>query len=1103
MRAEHTAAEHTAAERTAEEHTVEVCGLRDDPDLVLPTVDVTAAGPTTTPIQQAVELARRHGPLYVRRYHGRESVWACSLELVEELSDETRFAKGVGPALENVRGITGDGLFTAYDDEPNWAKAHDILLPAFAMNSMRTYHPHMLRVARRLIASWDGRFTPGAAESAPVEVSEDMTRMTLDTIGLSGFGYDFESFGRTDPHPFVQALVRGLAHSQAKLARDPAGDHAADDAAFEDDAAFVARVVDEVIETRKASGDTSADDLLGLMLNSPHPGSGEPLDEANIRNQVITFLIAGHETTSGTLAFALHHLVKNPAVLHLAQAEVDTLWGDDPDPEPTYEDVGKLRYVRQVLNEALRLWPTAPAFQRRARADTTLGGHPVKAGQYVVVLTPMLHRDPVWGDNVEEFDPERFAPETEAARSPHAYKPFGTGERACIGRQFALHEATMLLGMLIHRYRFIDRAHYRLKVKETLTLKPEGFTMTLAARTAEDRARSRAAAGNTHGGAAQPQGGPATKDGLPTRAVPGTALTLLHGSNFGTCRGYAEQLADLASGLGFDARVAPLDDAAGALPADSPVVIVTASYNGTPTDDARAFVSWLTGAAPDAAAGVRYAVLGVGDRNWAATYQQVPTLVDDGLAAAGATRLLARAEADASGDLTGSVERFTSALRETLLREYGDPESAGAAAPAPASGVYDVVEVSGGPLDALDARHGTAPMTVTETADLADLGHPFGRPKRFLRVALPDGVTYRTADHLAVLPVNDPASVERAASVFGVDLDTVLDIRAHRPGRTTLPLDRPVVVRELLSRYVELGDAPGAAHAALLAEHNPCPPERAALERLAAAPDELSARQVTLLDLVEDHPALHGRLPWPVLLELLPPVRVRHYSISSSPAAAPGHADLMVSLLSAPDHSGRGTFRGAGSSYLHGLRPGDTLHARAQPCRDAFRVPADAHTPVIMIGAGTGLAPFRGAIADRVELLHDGGQLAPALCYFGCDHPDVDYLHRTELEAAERAGAVSMRPTYSRAPEGDLRFVQHRVAAESEEIWHLLEAGARVYVCGDGARMAPGVREAFLGLHGKHAGTDASHDASREAAEAWWRGLVAEGRYVEDVYVSA
>lgn len=1082
----------------SEEHTVEVCGLRDHPDLVLPTVDVTAAGPTDTPIQQSVELVRRHGPFYVRRYHGRETVWVSSLELVEELADETRFAKGIGPALENVRGIAGDGLFTAYDDEPNWAKAHDILLPAFAMNSMRTYHPHMLRVARRLIASWDGRFAPGAAESGPVEVSEDMTRMTLDTIGLAGFGYDFESFGRDDPHPFVQALVRGLAHSQAKLARNPAGDYAAEDAAFEADAAFLARVVDEVIETRKTSGDTAADDLLGLMLNSPHPQSGEALDEANIRNQVITFLIAGHETTSGTLAFALYHLVKNPAVLHLAQAEVDAVWGDDPAPEPTYEDVGRLRYVRQVLNEALRLWPTAPAFQRRARADTTLGGrHPVGAGQNVVVLTPMLHRDPVWGDNVEEFDPERFAPETEAARSPHAYKPFGTGERACIGRQFALHEATMLLGMLVHRYRFIDRADYRLKVKETLTLKPEGFTMTLAARTPEDRARSLAAAGRTAaltGGTGAESKAVAPDDGLPTRALPGTALTLLHGSNFGTCRSYAEQLGELAADLGFDVRVAPLDAAAGTLPADSPVVIVAASYNGRPTDDAGSFVSWLEEAAPDAAAGVPYAVLGVGDRNWSATYQRVPTLIDDKLAAAGAIRILERAEADASGDLAGSVDRFTATLRDTLLQRYGDPDSVGAADTAAPVRTYDVVEVRGGPLDALDARHGTLPMTVTESADLVDLGHPLARAKRFLRVALPDGVSYRTADHLAVLPVADPATVERAAAAFGVDPDAVLNIRAHRPGRATLPLDRPVAVRELLGRYVELRDAPSAVQVTLLADHNPCPPEQAALRQLADDAQALAARQGNLLDLVEDHPALRGQVPWPVLLDLLPPVRPRHYSISSSPALAPDHAELMVSLLSAPDRAGRGTFHGTGSSYLHGLRPGDVLHARVQPCRDDFRIAAEAPTPLIMVGAGTGLAPFRGAIADRLELLRLGGRLAPALCYFGCDHPDVDYLHRAELAEADRRGAVSMRPVFSRAPENDLLFVQHRIAAEAAEVWELLESGGRVYVCGDGARMAPGVREAFKGLHTKFTGGDAG------AAEAWWRELVAEGRYVEDVY---
>ncbi|MFI1452456.1 bifunctional cytochrome P450/NADPH--P450 reductase [Streptomyces roseus] len=1068
-----------------------------------PVVDVSDTGMTSTPLQTAMGHARRLGPLFVQRFHDRETVFVSSAALVEELSDEQRFVKGIGPALENVREVAADGLFTAYNDEPNWAKAHDILLPAFALTSMRTYHPHMLRVARRLIGSWDARFGEGSDVSAPVDVAKDMTRMTLDTIGLSGFGYDFASFEREEAHPFVRALVRALAHSQAKLGRMPGADHTAQDEAFAADAAYLARVVDEVIERRKASGDTSTDDLLGLMLGSPHPRSGEVLDEANIRNQVITFLIAGHETTSGALSFALYHLLKNPAVLHLAQAETDALWGDDPDPEPAFEDIGRLRYVRQVLNETLRLWPTAAAFAREARADTVIGGrHPVKAGQRMLVLTPMLHRDPVWGDNVEEFDPDRFSAEAEAARSPHAYKPFGTGERACIGRQFALHEATMLLGMLVHRYRFLDQGRYELRVKETLTLKPDGFTLALARRTPADRARGRAALG-----AVLPAGGredaqaPAA-GASPIRAVPGTTLTLLHGSNFGTCRTYAQDLAEMAAELGFETRVAPLDDhREGGLPTRGPLVVVAASYNGRPTDDAAGFVSWLTQAGPGTAEGVHYAVLGVGDRNWAATYQQVPTLIDGGLASAGAARLMDRVEADASGDLAGAVRGFTAALRRTLLERYGDPESVAPSPQAQAQArrgpAYEVAEVTGGPLDALARRHGLQPMTVTHTGDLADLGHPAGRSKRFLSVRLPEGVAYRTADHLAVLPANDPAQVERAARVLGVDQDAVLDIRSHRPGRSALPLDRPVAVRELLTRYVELQAPATAGHAAVLAAHNPCPPEKSALERIAAeAAGADGARPGSLVDLVEEHPALRGRLPWPVLLELLEPMRPRHYSISSSPSARAGRADLMVSLLEAPHRSGRGgVFRGVGSSYLHRVRPGDTVLARVQPCREAFRIPHDGRTPVIMIGAGTGLAPFRGAIADRRALRAAGAELAPALCYFGCDHPDVDYLHRAELEDADREGAVSMRPAFSLAPEGEVRFVQHRIEAEGEEVWRLTEAGARIHVCGEGSRMAPGVREAFRQLYVKYSGQDAS------TASQWLQGLVADGRYVEDVYV--
>ncbi|MDH6696185.1 sulfite reductase alpha subunit-like flavoprotein [Streptomyces sp. MAA16] len=204
----------------------------------------------------------------------------------------------------------------------------------------------------------------------------------------------------------------------------------------------------------------------------------------------------------------------------------------------------------------------------------------------------------------------------------------------------------------------------------------------------------------------------------------------------------------------------------------------------------------------------------------------------------------------------------------------------------------------------------------------------------------------------------------------------------------------------------------------------------------------------------------------------------------------------MVSVLEAPARSGRGVHRGIGSGHLAGLAPGDTVLARVQPCRDAFRLDAtDTGTPVVMVAAGTGLAPFRGAVADRLAALADGAELAPALCYFGCDDPDADYLHAAELRAAESAGAVALRPAFSAAPENGARYVQHRIAAEADEIWTLLAAGARVYVCGDGSRMAPGVRDAFRTLY-----RERTPGADARDADGWLDTLMAQGRYVEDVY---
>ncbi|MFF1640411.1 cytochrome P450 [Streptomyces sp. NPDC058246] len=429
-----------------------------------------------SPLQDSMRFGRLLGPIFRRKAFGKEIVFVWGAELAAELADESRFAKHVGLGVANLRPVAGDGLFTAYNHEPNWQLAHDVLAPGFSREAMEAYHPMMLAVTERLTDHWDRERAAGRS----VDVPGDMTKLTLETIARTGFGHDFGSFERARPHPFILAMVGTLTYAQ-RLNAVPAplaplllrGALRRNEA----DIAYLNRTVDSLIAARRSS--SGEGDLLDRMLETAHPETGERLAPENIRRQVITFLVAGHETTSGALSFALHYLSRHPDVAARARAEVDRVWGDTE--RPGYDQVAKLRYVRRVLDESLRLWPTAPAFAREARRDTVLGDvHPMRQGAWTLVLTAMLHRDPdVWGDDAERFDPGRFDARAVRARPAHTFKPFGTGARACIGRQFALHEATLVLGLLLRRYELRADPEYRLRVAERLTLMPQGLRLHL------------------------------------------------------------------------------------------------------------------------------------------------------------------------------------------------------------------------------------------------------------------------------------------------------------------------------------------------------------------------------------------------------------------------------------------------------------------------------------------------------------------------------------------------------------------------------------------------------------------------------------------------
>ena len=618
---------------------------------------------SSAPVQDLARMAKELGPIFWLDMMGQPLVIVSGFDLVDELCDEKRFDKAVRGPLRRVRAIAGDGLFTADTTEPNWGKAHNILLSPFGGRAMQSYHPMMVDIAEQLVKKWER--LNGDEE---IDVVHDMTALTLDTIGLCGFDYRFNSFYRRDYHPFVEALVRSLETVmmtrglplEGLFMRARRSDMAID-------IAFMNNMVDEIVAERRKNAEAAAakKDMLGAMMTGVDKVSGDQLDDVNIRYQINTFLIAGHETTSGLLACSLYAMLKNPDVLAKAYEEVDRVLGADVNAKPTYQQVTQLNYISKILKEALRLWPPAPAFGLTPLKDEMIGGkYKLKKGTFVTVLALALHRDPsVWGPNPDAFDPENFSREAESKRPANAWKPFGNGQRACIGRGFAMHEAALAIGMILQRFKLIDHQRYQMVLKETLTIKPDGFKIKVRPRSDKDRTIV-----SRPGVAAKVDGDGAN---APARVRPGhnTPLLILYGSNLGTAEELAHRVADLAEVNGFATKLGPLDDYVGNLKGQGGVIIFCASYNGAPPDNATQFVKWLqSDLAKNEFADMRYAVFGCGNSDWLATYQSIPRIIDEQLAKHGAKAACARGEGDARDDLDGQCTRGRGIRRKNWIR---------------------------------------------------------------------------------------------------------------------------------------------------------------------------------------------------------------------------------------------------------------------------------------------------------------------------------------------------------------------------------------------------------------------------------------------------
>lgn len=382
--------------------------------------------------------------------------------------------------------------------------------------------------------------------------------------------------------------------------------------------------------------------------------------------------------------------------------------------------------------------------------------------------------------------------------------------------------------------------------------------------------------------------------------------------------------------------------------------------------------------------------------------------------------------------------------------------------------------------------------TVLVNKELQEMGS--GRSTRHIEVLLPKGMTYREGDHLGVLPSNQPQNVDRVLSRFGLSGDVHVQLTSDTTHLTHLPLNRPVKVQELLTQCVELQTPVTRTQLQELANHTVCPPHKRELEGMLdenSYRDYILAHRITMLDLLEKYEACE--LPFEKFIELLPPLKPRYYSISSSPRLNLEQASITVSVVKEPAWSGKGIYLGVASSYLANCQSGERILMFVRTPESEFVLSEEADVPMIMVGPGTGVAPFRGFLQARADMKQRGLPLSKAHLFFGCRN-DADFIYRQELEQYEREGIVKLHTAFSRAEGKPKTYIQHLMKEDSEQLLRMLANNGRIYVCGDGSQMAPAVEETLQQAYQEVQG------ATMQQAKDWLIQLQAEGRYVQDVW---